>query len=132
MKPFALVALVAFVVAGCGGASSASSLYTLAATKQCLQTTAGIHNFAAVSTDDFVASTASNGGLRVTLPDSNAVTTLFGQSAQEASNLADAYRRFHAKNVGIEDVLRTDNNVVLLWQLHPSSADENTIHDCLK
>ncbi|MCW2964743.1 MAG: hypothetical protein JWO17_1995 [Actinomycetia bacterium] len=132
MKPFALVALVAFIVAGCGGGSSGSGLYTLPATKKCLRTTAKITNFASVGADDFVASTASKGALRVTLPDSDAVTMLFGQSAQEASNLADAYRRFHAKNVGVEDVLRTDNNVVLLWQLHPSSGDENTIHDCLK
>jgi hypothetical protein len=131
VKPFALVALVAFVVAGCGGGASGSSLSTLAATKQCLQTKGGIRNFASVSPDDFVASTASNGAVRVTLPD-NAVTMLFGQSADEASNLADAYRRFRAKNVGIEDVLRTENNVVLLWQLHPSSGDETTIHDCLK
>ncbi|HEV7642243.1 MAG TPA: hypothetical protein VGO39_15380 [Gaiellaceae bacterium] len=131
MKPFALVALVAFVVAGCGGGASGSSIYTRAATKQCLQTTAGVH-LASVSPDDFVASTASNGALRVTLPDSNAVTVLFGETSQEASNLADAYRRFHAKNVGIEDVLRTDNNIVLLWQIHPSGTDENTVHDCLK
>jgi hypothetical protein len=132
VKPFALVVLVAFVVAGCGSGSSGTALYTLAATKTCLQTTGGIHNFSSVSSDDFVASTASNGALRVTLPDSNAVTMLFAQSQQEASNLADAYRRFHAKNVGIEDVLRTDNNVVLLWQFHPSGTAENTIHDCLK
>jgi hypothetical protein len=131
VKPFALVALVAFVVAGCGGGASGSSLASLAATKQCLQTKGGTHTFASVSTDDFVASTASNGAVRVTLRD-NAVTMLFGQSADEASNLADAYRRFHAKNVGIEDVLSTESNVVLLWQLHPSSDDENTIHDCLK
>jgi hypothetical protein len=130
VKPYAaVVALVAFLVAGCGGASS-SGPYTLAATKQCLVKTAGI-KFAKVGPDDFVASTASNGSLRVTLRD-NAVTTLFGQSASEASNLSDAYRRFRAANVGIEDVLRTENNVVLLWQLHPSLGDEKTIHGCLK
>jgi hypothetical protein len=132
VKPFVLVAVVAFLVAGCGGGASGSGLYTIAATKQCLRTKDGIHSFAAVSSDDFVASTASNGAVRVTLPDGDAVTALFGQNAQEASNLADAYRRFHAKNVGIEDVLRTQNNVALLWQMHPSSDDENTIHDCLK
>jgi hypothetical protein len=132
VKPFALVALVVFVVAGCGGGSSVSDPYTLAATKQCLKTKAGIHRFASVGPDDFVASTASDGAVRVTLRDSNAVTVLFGKSPDEASNLSDAYRRFHAKNVGIEDVLRLENNVVLLWQLHPSSHDENTIHDCLK
>jgi hypothetical protein len=131
VKSFAaVVALVAFLAAGCGGGSSGSGPYMLAATKQCLAKTAGI-KFAKVGPDDFVASTASNGSLRITLPN-NAVTMLFGQSANEASNLTDAYRRFHAVNVGIEDVLRTENNVVLLWQLHPSSGNENTIHGCLK
>jgi hypothetical protein len=126
----AVVALVAFVAAGCGGGSSGSGPYTLAATKHCLAKTAKI-KVAKVGPDDFVASTASNGSLRVTLPN-NAVTMLFGQSANEASNLNDAYRRFHAANVGIEDVVRTENNVALLWQLHPSSGNATTIHDCLK
>ena len=59
-------------------------------------------------------------------------TVLFGASDQEASNLADAYRRFHAKNVGVEDILRTKGNAVLLWQLHPSAPDESNVEDCLK
>ena len=131
MKPFvALVALVAFVAAGCGGSSSTTDLYTRAATKQCIETTLDVHSFPSVG-DDFVASTASNGALRTRLAD-NAVTILFGASAEEASNLADAYRRFRAKNVGIEDVLRTKENAVLLWQLHPSAEDESHIQDCLK
>jgi hypothetical protein len=129
VKPFALVALVAFVVAGCGSGVS-SDVYTRTATKQCIEDTLGIHHFDPLG-DDFVASTASNGGLRVPLAD-NTVTVLFGESADEASNLADAYRRFRAKNVGIEDVLRVKNNVVLLWQIHPSAADETKLDDCLK
>jgi hypothetical protein len=130
VKPFALIALVAFLAAGCGGGSTSTSVYTLAATKQCVETELGIHRFPPLG-DDFVASTASGGALRIQLAD-NAVTVLFGQSADEASNLADAYRRFHAKNVGVEDVLRTDNNAVMLWQLHPSAENESHIHDCLK
>jgi hypothetical protein len=129
VKRIALIGLLAVAAAGCG-ASKGPSVYTLAATKQCIETKLGIHGFAA-PTDDFVASTASGGALRVRLAD-DAVTILFGESPDEASNLADAYRRFHAKNVGIEDILRTDNNAVMLWQLHPSSDDENNIHDCLK
>jgi hypothetical protein len=77
------------------------------------------------------ASTASGGALRVRLPD-NAVTVSFAQSADEANNLADAYRRFHAKNVGVEDILRTKDNAVMLWQLHPSAPDESNVEDCLK
>lgn len=130
MKPFALIALLAFAAAGCGGGSTSSSVYTLAATKQCIETKLGIHSFPALG-DDFVASTASGGASRIRLVD-NAVTVLFGASANEASNLADAYRRFHAKNVGVEDILRTKGNAVLLWQLHPSAPDESNVEDCLK
>jgi hypothetical protein len=129
VKRIALIGLLAISAAGCGGSRGPSD-YTLAATKQCIETKLGIHRFTR-PTDDFVASTASGGALRVRLAD-DAVTILFGESPNEASNLADAYRRFHAKNVGIEDILRTDNNAVMLWQLHPSSDDENNIHDCLK
>jgi hypothetical protein len=132
VKPIALIALVSFLAAGCGSGSSSTGSYALAATKKCFQTTAGIQKFAPAASDDFVATTASNGAVRISLRDSNAVTMLFGQNEQEASNLADAYRRFHAQNVGVEDVLRTQGNVVLLWQLHPSSEDESTIHGCLK
>jgi hypothetical protein len=130
VKPIALIALVAFVAAGCGSGSTRTSTYTLAATKQCFETKRGIHRFPALG-DDFVASTASGGALRVRLND-NAVTVLFGHDADEASNLADAYRRFHAKNVGVEDVLRTQGNAVLLWQIHPSATDESNVQNCLK
>ena len=130
MKSLALIALLVFAVAGCGGGSTSPSVYTRAATKQCIETKLGIHNFPALG-DDFVASTASGGALRIRLAD-NAVTVLFGESTNEASNLADAYRRFHAKNVGVEDILRTKGNSVLLWQLHPSAPDESNVEDCLK
>lgn len=130
MKTFVLIALLASLAAGCGAGSTTATVYTLAATKQCLDTTLGAHSYPPLG-DDFVASTASGGAFRLRLAD-NAVTILFGANPDEASNLADAYRRFHAKNVGVEDILRTDNNAVMLWQLHPSPEDENSIHDCLK
>jgi hypothetical protein len=130
VKTFVFIAVLAFLAAGCGSGSTSSTIYTRAATKQCVETTLGIHRFPALGAD-FVASTASGGALRVRLAD-NAVTLLFGQNANEASNLADAYRRFHAENVGVEDILRTDNNAVMLWQLHPSPQDETSIQGCLK
>jgi hypothetical protein len=130
VRRIAVVALLAVVAAGCGG-SSATSSYTLAATKECLQNSSGV-TIAPTSPDDFVASTASGGAFQAQLPDANAVTLLFGQSPEEAANLADAYRRFRAKNVGIEDILRTQGNVVLLWKLHPSTSDESLVNGCLK
>lgn len=130
MKTFVLIALLAVLAAGCGSGSTTTSVYTLAASKQCFETKLGIHRFPAL-TDDFVASTASGGAVRVRLSD-NAVTVLFGQGPDEASNLADAYRRFHAKNVGVDDVLQTQGNAVLLWQIHPSATDDSKVKDCLK
>jgi hypothetical protein len=130
VKTFVLIALLAVLAAGCGSGSTTTSVYTLAASKQCFETKLGIHRFPAL-TDDFVASTASGGAVRVRLSD-NAVTVLFGQGPDEASNLADAYRRFHAKNVGVDDVLQTQGNAVLLWQIHPSATDDSKVKDCLK
>jgi hypothetical protein len=130
VKTFVLIALLAVLAAGCGSNSTSTSVYTLVASKQCFETKLGIHRFPAL-TDDFVASTASGGAVRVRLND-NAVTVLFGKDADEASNLADAYRRFHAKNVGVEDVLQTQGNAVLLWQIHPSATDDSKVKDCLK
>ena len=60
------------------------------------------------------------------------MTVLFGQNAKEAASLADGYRRFHAKNVGVEDILRTDENVAMLWKLHPKDADAADLTGCLK
>jgi hypothetical protein len=130
VKTFVLIPLLAVLAAGCGSNSTSTSVYSLAASKQCFETKLGVHRFPAL-TDDFVASTASGGAVRVRLSD-NAVTLLFGQDADEASNLADAYRRFHAKNVGVEDVLQTQGNAVLLWQIHPSATDDSKVKDCLK
>jgi hypothetical protein len=130
VKTFVLIALLAVLAAGCGSNSTSTSVYSLAASKQCFETKLGIHRFPAL-TDDFVASTASGGAVRVRLND-NAVTVLVGKDADEASNLADAYRRFHAKNVGVEDILQTQGNAVLLWQIHPSATDDSKVKDCLK
>jgi hypothetical protein len=82
--------------------------------------------------NDFVASTASGGAFRMRLGSLNDVTLLFGQDASEANNLADAYRRFRAENVGIEDILRTNDNVVLLWKYHPNTGDELNVNGCLR
>jgi hypothetical protein len=131
VKAFVLIALVSVLAAGCGGASTATSAFRLAPTKECAKTKLGITTFPSIA-DDFVASTASGGAIRMQLGSLNVVTLLFGESSSEAENLADAYRRFRAKNVGIEDILRTNNNVVLLWKFHPAEGDELNVVGCLK
>ena len=50
----------------------------------------------------------------------------------DADNIDQAYRRFHAKNVGIDDVLREQGNAVMLWHAHPADADLARITGCLK
>ena len=80
---------------------------------------------------DFVASTALGGAFVAHLTD-NFVTVSFGKTADDANNIADAYRRFSAANVGVEDVLRQQGNAVMLWHVHPSDADAATVTGCLK
>jgi hypothetical protein len=50
----------------------------------------------------------------------------------DADNISQAYQTFHAKNVGITDVLRQQGNAVMLWRVHPSDTDIKTVTDCLK
>jgi hypothetical protein len=80
---------------------------------------------------DFVATTATGGALKAHLRD-NDVTIVFGETVADADNINDAYHRFRARNVGIDDVLRQQANVVMLWRLHPSTAELARITDCLK
>jgi hypothetical protein len=118
--------VLVFLLAGCGG-SGGSSLYTLQKTQACLTA----KHIALGGTLDFVATTATGGALRAHLPP-NFVTITFGATTADADNIDQAYRSFHASNVGIDDVLREDRNAVLLWHEHPSDADLATITTCLK
>lgn len=128
MKRISAFLLFAFAVAGCGSSSPEATTFTLAPTRQCA---VGYGHILKPKSDDFIATTATGGAFRLQFPD-NEATVLFGADAQEGNGLADGYRRFHAKNVGIDDVLRTDNNVVMLWHVHPTDTDENELTDCLK
>lgn len=121
-----IAASLVLLVAACGG-SGGSHLYSLAKTRACLSA----NHVRLGGSLDFVATTATGGALRAHLR-SNFVTIVFGATATDADNIDQAYRRFHAKNVGIDDVLREDHNAVLLWHEHPADADVAAITDCLK
>lgn len=118
-----LVLLLALTA--CGG--SGSSLYSLQKTQSCLTA----KHIRLGGTLDFVATTATGGALRAHLP-GEFVTIAFGATTADADNIDQAYRSFHASNVGIDDVLREDRNAVLLWNLHPADANVATIAACLK
>jgi hypothetical protein len=124
----AAAALAVLVLAGCGSPPH----YSLPSTKACLQK-AGL----AITppTGDFVAESATVGSFRATFTGvriGNAVTILFGRNAQEAKDSALGYIRFHAKNVGVYDILFVDKNVTMLWKEHASLADRATVTGCLK
>jgi hypothetical protein len=123
--PAVLALVLAVGLVACGG--SGHSLYTLQKTRDCLVA----KHVALGGTLDFVATTATGGALRARLPP-NFVTIAFGATTADADNIDQAYRSFHARNVGINDVLRQQGNAVMLWHEHPSDADLATITNCLK
>ena len=128
MKRVALGASLILLVAACG--KGGTTLYTRAATSACLQKT-GYTPKPVSSSSDFVANSATGGAFSVDLTD-NQVTVSFGETLTDADNIDDAYHRFRAANVGIDDVLRRDQNAIMLWHVHPQDADLATITNCLK
>ena len=112
------------MAAACG---STSHTYTAAKTRSCLVA----KNFKISHAVDFVASTATGGSFRTYFPN-NDVTVAFGDSESDAANLDDAYRRFKAQNIGIDDVLYQNGNAVMLWHFHPTDADSATLTGCLR
>jgi hypothetical protein len=128
VRRFAAIAAVALLAAACG-APSTNVVYSRAASSACLGKQ-GVQ-LRAVPDSDFVGRSATGGAFRAVLG-ANDVTVSFGLTLEDAENIDQAYRRFHAKNVGINDVLRMQGSAVMLWQMHPSDADLSTITGCLK
>ena len=121
-----LLCVLALAVAACGGGGT--TLYTKDATSSCL---VGHGLSPHPADDDFVASSATGGAFRVDVM-GNRVTVSFGETADDARNLDEAYRRFHASNVGIDDILRDQQNAVMLWRNHPLDSQLAAITGCLK
>ncbi|HET7449116.1 MAG TPA: hypothetical protein VFJ78_00835 [Gaiellaceae bacterium] len=123
MGRVALIVGLCVVAAACG---STSHSYSVAKTQRCLVA----KGFKISHTVDFVASTATGGSFKTFFP-TNDVTVVFGNNDSDASNLDEAYRRFHSDNVGIDDVLYQNGNAVMLWHFHPSDADSAKLTACL-
>jgi hypothetical protein len=120
------VPVLTVVLAGCGKPSS-NTTYSLQRTTRCLQS----KHVRLGGQLDFVASTATGGAAKAHLADGNFVTIAFGATLDDANNIAQAYQRFHGKNVGVADILRQDQNAVMVWHEHPSDADLGTVTGCL-
>jgi hypothetical protein len=125
VKLVPVVIVLVLGLAACG--KSGDSVYSLGKSRSCLEK----KHVRLGGTLDFVATTATGGALRAHLG-SNVVTVVFGDTVADADNIDQAYRSFRSRNVGINDVLREDQNAVLLWHAHPSDADVATITSCLK
>jgi hypothetical protein len=123
-----LFAAAAVLVSGCG--SGGTAIYTREATVACLQNIS-LHPTSVAETSDFVANSATGGAFTVQLVD-NRVTVSFGESNADADNIDQAYHRFKASNVGLNDVLRRQGNALMLWHLHPQDDDLTTITGCLR
>jgi len=129
VKRVAAIATITMATAACGGSGHAS-LYASGPSKTCL-VDKHLRVGRVTSASDFIASTATGGSFRVTLP-RNSVTVSFGETQEDSDNIAQAYRGASAPNVGIDDVLRQQENAVMLWHLHPNENDIATITGCLK
>ena len=120
--------VVVIISSGCG--AGGTTIYTKNATEACLQD-AGLQPRPVTETADFVANSATGGAFVVQLI-ANRVTVSFGETEADADNIDQAYRRFKATNVGINDVLRRQGNALMLWHVHPQDDDLATITGCLK
>lgn len=112
-------------LAGCGGGSG-QQLYSYDKTRACLES----KPFLKVDNKvDFVAGTATAGAFRVRFT-YNQATVAFGKTIADADNINAAYHRFHAKNVGINDILHQDKNIVVLYKVHPLEGDVIDLTHC--
>jgi hypothetical protein len=127
VKRLALIAGAVLVLVACG--KPGEPVYARNATRDCLRQ-AGLPTTPVAATD-FVAQSATGGSFHAKLA-ANDVTVSFGLTLEDAEGIDQAYHRFHAENVGIEDILRRQGNAVMLWKVHPTDADIATITGCLK
>ncbi|HZT14411.1 MAG TPA: hypothetical protein VFA19_00555 [Gaiellaceae bacterium] len=126
-KLVVVLGAVAVVAAACGKPSA--KVYSEVRSRACFREH-GIRVGPPPATD-FIASTALGGSFRARLRP-NFVTVSFGDTVGDAENLDQAYRRVHARNVGIDDVLRLQGNAVMLWQQHPTDDELSLVQGCLK
>jgi hypothetical protein len=116
----------AVLVSACGGNST--GLYELEPTRSCLEDSELRPTERKV---DFVASTALGGAMRVRIAH-NDLSLAFGESEREAERIEQAYKRFAPQRFPIQDVLRRDRNVVMLWGVSPTIDELDAVNRCLR
>jgi hypothetical protein len=122
--------LVAGFAAGC---NSEPAAYKAEPTGKCLRDK--LHYL--VVTDPallgVVERSAARGGLLVHHP-GNAVRIAFGLNADDVPGIENGFRRFAAPKLRrhIDDVMRTNKNVVFLWTVTPPQEEIDAVFGCLK
>ena len=76
---------------------------------------------------------AARGGLLVHHP-GNAIRIAFGQNTDDVPGIESGFRRFAPLKLRphINDVMRTNKNVVFLWTVTPPQEEINAVYGCLK
>jgi hypothetical protein len=127
---WAVLLLVAALAAGCNTEPSA---YKPGPTGKCLHEK--LHYL--VITDParlgVVEGSAARGGLLVRHP-GNAIRIAFGLNADDVPGIQSGFRRFAPLRLRphINDVMRTNKNVVFLWTVTPPQEEINDVFGCLK
>ena len=102
-------------------------MFRLAPTKACLE---GANIPVRTRNLDFVARNALGGGMHARFAGNN-VTLAFGESDGGARAIEEAYRRLRGRTIVIEEVLKRERNVVMVWAGGPSAAQLQAIEGCL-
>jgi hypothetical protein len=118
------------LAAGCG--NPVHSHYSVKSTAPCL-TKLGYGVDTNAEKLGVIESAAPEGALRASEPGNN-VTIDFAADATGAGAIARAYHRFGPKKrrLHISDVLETQHNAVLVWEITPPPAELQRVLGCLK
>jgi hypothetical protein len=129
----AISAAVAFVLvlAACGGGGGGGSA-SREPTASCLRSS-GADNVSTAKDDlDYVAQTASAGGIQATVSGTT-VTIALGRTEEDAKRLEAAYKIFaEGFGVPVDDVLKRKGNAVIMWDATPTNEQSGKVEDCLK
>jgi len=80
-----------------------------------------------------VERSAARGGLLVHHP-GNAIRIAFGLNADDVPGIENGFRRFSSPKLRphIDDVMRSNKNVVFLWTVTPPQTEIDAVYGCLK
>ena len=126
------LALVLLAV-GCGKVKPKTpNVFTLDATKECLEDDAGYRTNTARSAVGWLAFTASGGAVRAYVGGDNSVVVVFGENDQEAADIVTAFRRVTPNKKRAASLLEPRGNAVINWISEPTPEDLHAVRNCLK